>query len=252
MSSLDVVATDSDMVGVCKRGMASIECASCILDTSLYFSNLSVEAKAYLQTFINVKTVSRKELLYKEGQPSDNIYLLLSGEVKIYKSMPNGKQQIHKLAQIPGEMIACEDMFLEHHGSSAEAISDVSVGYLKCLDFQHCTEKFQEISDSLMTIMSINLNSYIRHIANLGQKNALERTASYLVFLHSTHTQQNLEDGFLKDSLSRVELSEMLGITQRTLIRSLKSLETDSLIRLTRNGFQILDLKALENIGLGG
>jgi CRP/FNR family transcriptional regulator len=102
-----------------------------------------------------------------------------------------------------------------------------------------------------MRSMARNLNSYIRHIANLGQKNALERVASYLLFLHETHHERNLRSEELRESLTRTELADMIGVTQRTLIRSLKTLESEQAIVLTREGFLILDKKILEYLSAG-
>ncbi|MCK5001548.1 MAG: Crp/Fnr family transcriptional regulator [Gammaproteobacteria bacterium] len=221
------------------------------MDTSYYFSELSVEAKRDLQPSLSLKRFNKKEALYKEGDSCSHLYILLSGEVKVYKTLPNGKQQIHKLAQIPGDLIACDDLYLKVHASSAEALNDVSVCYLKCDDLRVSAGRYSEITDTLMYAMSRNLNSYIRHIANLGQKNALERLASYLVYLYETHYGRNLKNSYLHDLLSRVELADMLGITQRTLIRSIKQLESEGYIGASRQGFLITDLNALERISSG-
>ena len=171
--------------------------------------------------------------------------------MKVYKTLRSGKHQIHKLAQIPGDLIACDDLYLDMHASSAEALNDVTVCYLKIDDLYASAEHYKEISDTLMHAMSCNINSYIRHISNLGQKNALERLASYLVYLRETQHDRNLKKSYLPDLLSRVELADMLGITQRTLIRSIKKLESEGYIGINKQGFIITDLKALESIGSG-
>ncbi len=240
-----------NVAGPCMDKPAEIRCASCIMDTSYYFNGLSIEAKRDLQPGLSLKLFNKKEMLYKEGDVSSHLYILLSGEVKVYKTLPNGKQQIHKLVQIPGDLIACEDLYLETHGSSAEALNDVSVCHLKCEDLQNSTERFREISDTMMQAMSRSLNAYIRHIANLGQKNALERLASYIVFLSETHHERHLKSSYLQDSLSRLELADMLGVTQRTLIRSIKQLESDRCISINKDGFCILNLQELEIISSG-
>jgi len=239
------------IAGPCIDKPVEVRCASCIMDTSYYFSGLSIEAKRTLQPSLSLKKFNKKEFLYKENDVCKYLYILLSGEVKVYKTLPNGKQQIHKLVQIPGDLIACEDLFLNNHGSSAEALNDVAVCHLKCTDLRSSIDRYKEISDTLMQAMSRNLNSYIRHIANLGQKNAVERLASYLVYLHETHNDQHLKNNYLKDSLSRIELADMLGITQRTLIRSIKQLEANYHISTNKDGFLILNLQAIEEISLG-
>ncbi len=250
MQSIDISPQNS--VGPCLHKPENIRCASCIMDTSYYFNDLSIAAKKDLQLNLNLKKFSKKDALYKEGEISSNLYILMSGEVKVYKTLPNGRHQIHKLVQVPGDLIACEDLYLNHHGSSAEALNDVTVCYLKFDDLRSSIANYKEISSTLMHSMSRNLNSYIRHIANLGQKNALERLASYLVYLNETHHERHLKNSFLKDSLSRIELADMLGVTQRTLIRSIKQLESESYISINKGGFIILDLNSLQVIGSGG
>lgn len=242
----------SDIVGPCRDKPEEIRCASCIMDTSCYFSNLSVEAKLDLQPGMALNKFNKRDALYKEGDACKHLFILLSGEVKVYKTLSNGKQQIHKLAQIPGDLIACDDLYLPEHASSAEALNDVNVCYLKFDDLLDSAGRYKEILNTLMQVMSSNLNFYIRHIANLGQKNALERLASYLVYLHETHHEKKLKKTYLRDLLSRAELADMLGITQRTLIRSIRLLESDNYISTSRQGFVILDFNALEKIGLGG
>ena len=183
-----------NFAGPCIHKPEELRCASCILDTSDYFSGLSIESKRQLQQFLHLKKFNKKELIYSEEQSCQNIYILMTGEVKIYKSLPNGKQQIHKLSIIPGDLIACEDIHMDHHGSSAESLSDVSVCYIKREDFQTVANNNLEVSDTLLRYMSRNLNAYIAHISNLGQKNALERVVSYLVYLRETHTEIKLDD----------------------------------------------------------
>ena len=241
----------NNIAGPCQDKPAEIRCVSCIMDTSYYFANLSIEAKRDLQPALNLGRFNKKETLYKEGETCRHLYILLSGEVKVYKTLANGKQQIHKLVQIPGDLIACEDLYLKNHGSSAEALNDVTVCHLKCDDLHNSAGRYKEISNALMQAMSRNLNSYIRHIANLGQKNALQRLASYLVYLNDTHQERHLKNCHLKDLLSRIELADMLGVTQRTLIRSIKQLESEGRISINREGFFILDFPALEKISSG-
>lgn len=237
-----------NVAGPCQDKPAEIRCAACIMDTSFYFHHLSKQAKLYLQPFLSLKQFEKKQRLYKEGDTSEHLYILLSGEVKLYKSLPNGKQQIHKLVQIPGDLIACEDPFLDTHGSAAEALTEVTVCHLKTHDLRSSMQRYREIADTLMQAMSRDLNAYIRHIANLGQKNALQRLTSYLIYLDDTHHRRHLDTCCLQDRLSRAELADMLGVTQRTLIRCLRQLEGENVIEITRQGFRILDFDKLSAI----
>lgn len=234
--------------GSCQHIPEAEQCLICILDSSEYFSGLTIKAKTALKLGLKRKHFNRKEMLYSNGKKSSHLYILLTGEIKLYKSLSDGRQQIHKIASIPGDLIACEDLFLDTYSSTAEAINDASVCYLEKTHLHEVSNSHREIPDAMMRAMARHLNSYIRHIANLGNKNALERVASYLVFLYETHRKRNLRLDLLAESLTRVELGDMLGITQRTLIRSLKNLEEKKIISLARDGFIIHDMRSLVHI----
>ena len=254
MSNGKSVPTDDQYgtAGPCRHKPESDRCLSCILDSSDYFVGLTIKAKTALQLGLKRKHFARREMLYGEGEKSKHLYILLTGEIKVYKSLSDGRQQIHKLASIPGDLIACEDLFLDTYSSTAEAIDEASVCYLEKAHLQEVSSSHREIPDAMMRAMARHLNLYIRHIANLGNKNALERVASYLIFLYETHRKRNLQLDMLAESLTRVELGEMLGITQRTLIRGLKSLEEQKIISLARDGFIIHDMPSLVRIAEAG
>ena len=243
--------SQNDIAGPCLHRPVAERCADCILDTSDYFIGLSVDDKRALQQVMEHRHYERRTRLYSENEPSEQLFILISGEVKVHKSLPNGKQQIHKLAQIPGDLMACEDLFLDKYNSTAESITPVEVCHLKKSSLLALMGQHREISNTLMHSMARNLNAYVRHIANLGQKSALEKVASYLIFLNETHEERNLRSEVLVESLTRSELADMIGVTQRTLIRSLKELEAKNIISLAKEGFVILDFTALDHLSAG-
>lgn len=243
--------TSNNHAGPCRHKPAWDRCSSCILDDSSYFAALPMDAKLTLQPGMQLKSFPRHTALYHEGGHDNHLYILVSGEIKVYKSTVDGRQQIHKIASIPGDLVACEDLFLGASSSTAEAISDTTVCFMRRDFLKEATTKFPEISDVMMQAMARNLNAYIRHIANLGSKNAESRVASYLVFQHETHKRREDHLNFLADSLTRVEMAEMLGMTQRTLIRSLKNLTQRGAISIAKEGFMILDMAVLTRLAEG-
>lgn len=229
----------------CKYRPNAKPCASCIFDHTEYFRDLPMSAKLDLQKGIQRKTYTRREMLYSETEQNDYLYILVSGGVKVYKSTSDGRQQIHKLVAVPGDLVACEDLFQDAAGSSAEAIENTVLCGLHREFLQAASQRHAEIANMLMRVMASKLNAYIRHVANLGSKTALQKVSSYLVFRLNSHSQRKADQDVLSESLTRVELAEMLGITHRTLIRSLKELENDQVINLVKDGYKILDLPGL-------
>jgi len=134
--------TQNNIAGPCLDKPVEIRCASCIMDTSYYFSELSVEAKRDLQPSLSLKQFNKKEALYKEGDACSNLYILLSGEVKVYKTLPNGKRQIHKLVQVPGDLIACDDLYLQAQKPSVMLVF-VILSVMICVRVQGVMRKYQ-------------------------------------------------------------------------------------------------------------
>lgn len=244
-----MIMKENGTIGPCLSNISA--CSVCILDHSDYFSSLSISAKKALQAVLQCQILDRRDLLYQEGQPGEHLFILLSGEIKVIKSLPSGRQQIHKLIVVPGDLIACEDIYNESYSSSAMAINRVKVCFWRKGDLRALAESHPEITDTLMRAMSRNLNAYVQHIANLGQKSANERVASYLIFLITTHAERNLCHQNLRESLTRDELADLLGVTQRTLIRSLKHMEQENILSLTREGFVINNRDALAALSEG-
>lgn len=245
------VTLEKSTVGPCLDKPANVRCLTCILDTSEYFRELSVPAKRALQEVMQLASHERHQLLYAEGERCEGLLILMRGEIKLYKSLSDGRQQIHRLALMPGDLIGCEDLFLDRHSSSAETLSDVTVCRIRKSPLRRIATDHPEISETLLRTMARNLNSYVHHVANLGQKSALERLASYLLFLHETHEEQHLCNVPLMQSLTRGELAELLGVAQRTLMRGLKELRANEIIAQCRSGFVILDQVALKRLGEG-
>ena len=243
--------TGDNLAGPCRHKPAKSRCMSCILDDSSYFASLPLNAKLALQPGLHTKTYPRLAVLYHEGGHDNYLYILISGEVKVYKSTADGRQQIHKIVSIPGDLLACEDLYMNASSSTSEAISDTTVCMIRRDFLRETTKKFPEISDAMMQAMARNLNAYIRHIANLGSKNAENKVASYLLFQHETHKRREDHLNFLADSLTRVEMAEMLGMTQRTLIRSLKNLTQRGAISIVKEGFTILNMTLLTRLAEG-
>lgn len=244
-------ALKHNIIGPCQHRPEIDRCTTCIFDSSDFFAGLNIEPKEVVQQALELHRFRKHDLLYTEGAPSTNIYLLVSGEIKIYKTLPNGRQQILKLAMIPGDLLGCEDLFLERHNSSAEVIENAKIGCINKTFLRQTMLHHMQVYDVMMQAMARDLNAYIRHITNLGQKNAQEKVASYLLYLHHTHVARNQCTWKITESLTRADLADMLGITQRTLIRSLKSLENKSIISLSGRTFTILDLPALSHISMG-
>ncbi len=67
-----------------------------------YFSELTLNELESIRRLAIEKIVARGELIVMEGDAPASIYFLISGAVKMFKTSPDGKEQIFHIA-CPGE-----------------------------------------------------------------------------------------------------------------------------------------------------
>ena len=72
------------------------------LKSVTYFSGLSPAEVESLGRFVFEKTAEKGEMLLFEGEPAEELYFVVSGVVKVFKTSADGKEQILQLIR-PGE-----------------------------------------------------------------------------------------------------------------------------------------------------
>lgn len=95
-----------------------------------------------MQKNMHLKHFKRHECLYHQAESCDELYVLISGDAKIFQKLPNGNQQIYKVVHTPGEIIGCEDLFYDRHNNTAEALGDVSVCCIKRDDLKNNCQQY--------------------------------------------------------------------------------------------------------------
>ena len=81
-------------------------------------------------------------------------------------------------------------------------------------------------------------------ITDIAQKTVKERLAEALLVLQSSFG--NDTDGFLRITLTREELSNIVGTATESVIRQLSDFKSDRLIELCGRKIKLLNIKQLE------
>ena len=75
-----------------------------ILKSINYFAGLETTELDFIRGFMVEKTMDKGEILLTEGETNNYLYFVVSGLMKVYKSSPNGKEQILHIAP-PGDSL---------------------------------------------------------------------------------------------------------------------------------------------------
>ena len=166
----------------------------------------------------------RNEEIYGETEPANYLYKVISGTVRTYKVLIDGRRQIGAF-YLPGEIFGLEAG--EEHVFSAEAVVDARVLVLKRSVVASLAARDNKVARELWTLTGRELQRTQKHLLLLI-KTAAERVASFL--LEMAERIQCSDEVEL--SMSRQDIADYLGLTIETVSRTLTQFENESAIAL--------------------
>jgi len=201
-----------------------------------YFAGVGEDVIASLRRFIFEKRAARGELLLSEGDKADVLFFVAEGVVKVFKTSPDGKEQILRIIR-PGESF--NDVPVLDGGSSlvsAAAMGPVVLYTIKKSDLESIVRERPQIALNVIRVLSQRVRELIDLVEDLSFRHVTGRVAKMLL--------EYAQDG-QKPRLTQQEMAAMIGTAREMVGRSLKSLESDGAIRMERNRIIITDRKAL-------
>jgi CRP/FNR family transcriptional regulator, nitrogen fixation regulation protein len=184
--------------------------------------------------------------IFGEGDLADFLFEVVSGAVRTYKLLSDGRRQIDAF-HFPGDIFGIE-MGGEHR-FSAEAIQEVTVRAIRRRSLDALARGEPELPSRLFAAMALSLERAQNHMLLLGRKSAREKIASFLLGL----ADRNSGAKTLELPMSRADIADHLGLTIETVSRTLTQLQREKLIELpsSRRVIVLRNMAALRQLDAG-
>lgn len=168
---------------------------------------------------------TRDSEIYGEGEEVEYIYQVVSGVVRTYKILNDGRRQIGAF-YLPGDVFGLEidDM----HSLSAEAVCDCTVAVIKRSSLSKLARDDSDISQALWSLTARELQRAQKHVLLLV-RSAQERVASFLLEM----ADRTANAGVIVLPMCRRDIADYLGLTIETVSRALAALEEQAAIELS-------------------
>ena len=195
------------------------------------------------------KTVffNKGEALFEEGSNVDGIYFIENGTAKLYKLGFNRKEQILRFIK-EGDIIGYRALLIgEAYQATAEAMSDLQAIFIPSDVFLHLLEVDSQLSYTMLQKISFELGESSNTVTFLAQKTVRERLAEVLLLL-----EQKLgtdPEGFIKISLTREEIANLIGTATESAIRLISEFKQDEYIAVEGRNIKILNHEKLKKLG---
>jgi CRP/FNR family nitrogen fixation transcriptional regulator len=177
--------------------------------------------------------LSKGEELFAEGDDAEYFYEVVSGAIRSYKLLSDGRRQIDAF-HLPGDIFGLEAG--REHRFSAEAVGDGQVIAYRRSRLSAIIEEDAVFRDRIMTATLRNLQRAQDHMLLLGRKTAQEKLATFLLDM----AQRLSDDAEHFDlPMQRSDIADHLGLTIETVSRTLTQFTRSGLIRLPPAGRSI-------------
>ncbi|MBI5970027.1 MAG: Crp/Fnr family transcriptional regulator [Deltaproteobacteria bacterium] len=230
-----------------KHGTCAL--CQCQIKENTLFTGLN---DSQLEAFKDVVVVSRRtkrETIFMEGDECRGLYIIRKGRVKVVRSSSSGKEQIIKILS-PGDLLGFEIFYdAKTYGNTGVAMEDSELCYVDRRAFFRILEREPDIARKLILSLGMELNQAYERIGSLGLLNAREKLAHLLYTLAVEYGVKSGGTVKLNLTLSRLEIAELLGITQETSIRLLKGFKEEGILDIKRKEIIIKSLAKLKSIG---
>lgn len=199
---------------------------------------LSAELLAQLALCGEASTFARNELLIVEGAVADALYILVSGQLKVFTVDRKGRELVYNILQ-PGEFFG--EMFLDggRRSASVKALVDSRCIVVDHLALRRFMASYPEFAECLVR----QLIARVRHATRLSRNLAFHDVYQRTVDLLEQVASDGQEVRTVPIKLTQQEMAERVGATREMINHILRDLMRGGF--LSRDDNRQLVFKAL-------
>ncbi|MFH1981541.1 MAG: Crp/Fnr family transcriptional regulator [Pseudomonadota bacterium] len=217
------------------------------LAASALFEGLPPEQVDAVRQIAVTRAYAKGETLFSEGDDGIGFYVMITGQIKVFKLSAEGKEQILHIFG-PGEPVGEVPVFSgKPYPASAEALAASRAAFFPKADFVRLIAENPTLALNMLAVLSRRLRQFTVQVENLSLKEVPARLASYLLLLSGKEKRETVTL-----PISKSQLASLIGTIPETLSRILTRMAAADLILGDRRQIKLLDPEGLETLAMSG
>lgn len=195
-----------------------------------------------LSTDHRLRSYSKKENVFSEGDYPRYLYLVESGKIKLYKTNDYGKEFIINYCQ-KGDFIGYTSL-INHQKSynfSAAAMEESSLRLIPKDDFQKLLYANTHVAAQMVKLLANNVQDKEEQLMQLAYDSIRKRVADMLVTIAR-------KEGANDFNILREDLAKMVGTAKESVIRTLTDFRESGYIEIRDGHIYIVEMEKLAGI----
>ncbi|WP_216830956.1 Crp/Fnr family transcriptional regulator [Alkalihalobacterium elongatum] len=194
-----------------------------------------------------LRDFNEHEMLFLQGEPLNRVFFIDKGQVKVYRTDVNGKEQIVSIFQ-SGEMFPHVGFFRSGaFPAHAEVMDAATIVVIPIVEFEQLLLKRPEVYMKLFRVLGEKIIDLQNRLDEQIFHNTYEQILLLFLRLSKKYGQQQ-EDGYVKLNiqLTNQELANMIGTTRETVSRTLTKLKKNQTLQVSSSGTTLISVDLIK------
>ena len=219
-----------------------------LLRSCALFSRLSAEDRRKVAEISVERHYDKGDEVFAEGDPSDLIFTIVSGRVKVVKAIPGGKELILEILG-PGDPLGAIAAYESRpYPASAVALEEAVCVASKRAAFMGLLETCPSLVRGLLGGFSMRVIELGKRLSEITGSRVEARFAQIFLKLSDRLGQPRGAGVFVPIVLSRQDLADLAGTTMETSIRIMSRWGKEGVVSTESDGFLVSSRDDLEGL----
>ncbi|GAA4884399.1 hypothetical protein GCM10023311_03500 [Flaviramulus aquimarinus] len=244
--------TEDDLISAIESRLAKVsilqELKSNIVDQIIQPSENQIKTLNDLKNFFDDYgdefTFNKEDIIYREGDHSNYIYLVNKGAVKCYQINELGKELVTALYK-EDDLFGYNSFTLNTpHKETATAIAHTKLAGISIIEFKKILNQNHKVVIELIELLAKNLSTVKEELLQMAYSSVNKKTAA-TILRFAEKMNRKLDDPI---KISRNDLASVAGIAPETFIRTLAQFKKDGIIKADGRNIKVIDIEKLKTI----
>jgi CRP/FNR family transcriptional regulator, cyclic AMP receptor protein len=209
------------------------------------FTALDADGAAALRSSLVERNVFKGTVLFSEGEPGDQMFVIVDGKVKLGQTSTDGRESLLAILG-PSEMFGELSLFDPGpRTSTATALTDATVVALGHEQLRPWLTGRPEVAAALLQALARRLRRTNEAMADLVFSDVPGRVAKALTDLGDKFGEHTGEGLMVTHDMTQEELAQLVGASRETVNKALADFTQRGWIRLESRQVLIIDRERL-------
>jgi CRP/FNR family cyclic AMP-dependent transcriptional regulator len=212
-----------------------------LLASMPFFSDLTADDRATLAETLQQRTSARGDIIFREGERGDTVYLVVEGKVKITTGGSGNRENLLAILG-PGDVFGELTLFdPSPRTATATALTELRYASLSHDQLRAWLQTRPDVAGMLLAVLARRLRRTNQSMADLVFTDVPGRVAKALLELSERFGAPAGVGIRVEHGLTQEELAQLVGASRETVNKALADFATRGWLRLESRAVVLLD-----------